>query len=183
MIWQDKFSEWVELCETFEGKGMDEIKEAFNELKLGVSAEATTRDNNRAQNFWDIVPLIAQPTTGTDAGTYTGSKDSKGVRHGHGRCSFPDGRVFEGQWDHGKMSGHGKMIYKDGKIYEGQFSDDKRAGDGTISFANGQMYTGQWVKGKQHGHGTYKSEKGATWTGKWADGKKVAESVEVETQV
>lgn len=171
-VWQDKFSEWVDLCETFEGKSPEDIKKAFDELKLGVSANSGTSGNNRADSFWEIMPSTAQVASGSDTGVYTGATE-KGVRHGHGKCTFSDGRVFEGQWQHGKMAGKGKMQWPDGKVYEGQFEDDKRCGDGKICWADGQVYNGQWVNGKQHGHGMYTNKQGASWEGEWAGGKKV----------
>ena len=37
--------------------------------------------------------------------------------------TWPDGRVYEGEWVADVMEGQGKMCYPDGRIEEGQFVD------------------------------------------------------------
>jgi hypothetical protein len=47
---------------------------------------------------------------------------------GAGAMTWPDGRMYVGQFRDGKMDGQGKMSYPDGKVEEGQWKDDKFAG-------------------------------------------------------
>ena len=57
---------------------------------------------------------------------YTG--ETKSLRHGHGKFTFEDGRVYEGQWKDDIIEGHGKMIWpkKDWlrNFHAGNKSDD-----------------------------------------------------------
>ena len=39
------------------------------------------------------------------------------------RMTYPDGRVFEGEYKDGKRNGHGKMTYPDGRVFEGEYKD------------------------------------------------------------
>ena len=35
-------------------------------------------------------------------------------KHGHGKYTWPDGRIFEGEWVLGKREGKGKQVSKNG---------------------------------------------------------------------
>ena len=45
--------------------------------------------------------------------------------NGHGKMTFPDGSVFEGEFKDGKANGHGKMTFPDGGVFEGEYKDGK----------------------------------------------------------
>ena len=36
-----------------------------------------------------------------------------------GKYIWPDGKMYEGQWEKNKMHGHGVLVWRDGKRYEG----------------------------------------------------------------
>lgn len=47
-------------------------------------------------------------------------------KHGHGKYTWPDGRIFEGEWVLGKREGKGKQVSKNGQIRQGVWHNDKR---------------------------------------------------------
>lgn len=40
---------------------------------------------------------------------------------GFGKYTWPDGKVYEGNWEHNKTRGHGVLTTADGKRHEGIF--------------------------------------------------------------
>ncbi len=60
-------------------------------------------------------------------------------KHGHGVYTWPDGRVYDGQWVNGRQDGMGKYTDKEGITKVGMWSKGKRtkwtatiAPDGTL---------------------------------------------------
>ncbi len=47
-------------------------------------------------------------------------------KHGMGRYTWADGRIYEGMWQNGKQHGEGKYSQNDGSIKLGLWSDGKR---------------------------------------------------------
>ena len=43
--------------------------------------------------------------------------------------------------------------WPNGYVYEGQFNDSKWHGQGTLKFPDGSSYTGEWKNNKMHGKG------------------------------
>jgi len=159
-LWRDKFGQWVDLCETFEDKAVSDIQEAFGELQVCTAGEIYGGDVDGQE-------------------TYTGPFVN-GLRHGHGRCVYPDGRVYTGEFARGKMSGEGQMWWPTGEVYEGQYFEDKKSGNGKFSWPDGRAYDGEWFRGKMHGRGKYTNTNGSYWTGEWRNGKKAAGQQGVE---
>jgi hypothetical protein len=86
-----------------------------------------------------------------DNGTYNGDKDTDGNKHGQGTLTFPDGRKYEGEWQH-----------------------DKKHGKGTFTYANGDAYVGEYRQGNRHGKGIHtKKTNGRTYEHEYEDGVKV----------
>jgi hypothetical protein len=78
--------------------------------------------------------------------TYDGEW-SRDMRHGSGRCNFPDGSVYDGEWSQDNRCGDGQMESTDGGwSYEGQWSEDTRNGEGTMTINVARMQAWQ---GKQ----------------------------------
>ena len=50
---------------------------------------------------------------------------SEGIKEGAGRLTYPDGKVHIGLWDNGKKTGIGKAVTKDGKVTYGVWSNDR----------------------------------------------------------
>lgn len=131
-----------------------------------------------------------------DKGVYTGVVlRTTGMPHGLGRMVYEeDGRIFEGDWRHGRWHGygkatfsngdaydgeykfdqrHGKGVYKwaDGRIFDGQFSEDKRHGHGVFTWPDGAVYDGDFVNGQRQGHGKYRFADGGEYVGSWHGGR------------
>jgi len=49
--------------------------------------------------------------------------------------------------DQGKMSGHGRWTYPDGDVYEGEWLNHKKHGKGVMIFSDGDKCKGVWEKG------------------------------------
>ena len=111
-------------------------------------------------------------------GLYEGEVNAHNKPHGHGKCTYNDGDVYEGEWKNGKkhgqgvytfsegdrhegmwrndeMNGYGKYFWDDGSVYEGQFRDGVIDGKGTITWEDGESYSGYFVKEKKFGKGTH----------------------------
>ena len=46
--------------------------------------------------------------------------------------------------DNGNKHGHGKMTYVNQEIYDGEWKNDKRYGKGKLIFPNGDVFIGEW---------------------------------------
>ena len=49
----------------------------------------------------------------------------------------------------------GKLIFPNGDVYEGEFEKDLPHGEGKYFFSNGSVYEGEFAKGHLHGHGQF----------------------------
>jgi hypothetical protein len=49
----------------------------------------------------------------------------------------------------------GKLIFPNGDVYEGEFEKDLPHGEGKYIFSNGSVYEGEFAKGHLHGHGLF----------------------------
>jgi hypothetical protein len=58
------------------------------------------------------------------------------------------------------MNGKGKCVWPDGRTYDGEYVDDKKDGYGVYTWPNNKQYRGYWKNGKQHGVGELVSEFG-----------------------
>ena len=76
--------------------------------------------------------------------SYEGEVDDKGLPHGEGVATHPDGRSFTGHWQHGKWHGEGTLIYADGSTYDGEWLDGKWHGQGIFAYADGRTIVGAW---------------------------------------
>ncbi|MBQ0049533.1 MAG: hypothetical protein KBT12_04785 [Bacteroidales bacterium] len=72
------------------------------------------------------------------------------VRQGRGRLVFPDGTIYEGNWDADTLT-HG-VRYTAGVRYEGQFDAQLRP-NGFGVLRGEEYYEGDWVHGKRQGYG------------------------------
>ena len=98
-------------------------------------------------------------------GQYTGADYKK---NGHGKLTYSDGTVYEGNWVNDAMSGYGKLTFPRMKsrlatnmrdnmiypsIYEGEWNDNRKSGTGTMVYHDGSVYTGQWDNDLVNGNG------------------------------
>ena len=45
--------------------------------------------------------------------------------NGRGKCTYPGGSVYDGEFKDDKCHGRGKCTWPDGKVYDGEWKDDK----------------------------------------------------------
>ena len=79
--------------------------------------------------------------------------DSRGNVHGMAKCTFPDGEVYIGEWQHSIMHGHGTYNYASGAVYIGEYQHGVMRGQGKFTYASGDFYLGCYVDGKLSGEG------------------------------
>ena len=102
-----------------------------------------------------------QVLTSADGYRYEGEwRDN--LKHGRGKCVFPNGDEYEGEFELDKAAGQGVFTRPNGNRYEGSYRDDKSNGWGVYTFATGDRFEGQWRDGLKTGSGTIT----------WADGRK-----------
>ena len=69
--------------------------------------------------------------------------------------TYPDGGVYEGNWEEGKRNGKGKHTYSNGNTYDGDWKNDKRNGKGKSTYPSGAVYEGDFKDDKRNGKGKY----------------------------
>ena len=106
-----------------------------------------------------------------DGKMYKGEwKDGK--KHGQGTYTQPDGSKYVGEWNNGKRNGHGTFTSADGSKYVGKFRKGKRNGQGIFSWSDGGKYEGEWKNGVFHGQGAVTLADGEKYVGDWKNNKK-----------
>ena len=51
--------------------------------------------------------------------------------------TYPNGAIYDGNWEHNQRNGLGKCVEGVDEIYEGNWKNDKRHGFGTLKWASG----------------------------------------------
>ncbi|XP_073407624.1 alsin [Dendrobates tinctorius] len=118
--------------------------------------------------------------------TYEGRWIS-GKPHGRGVLSWPDGRIYTGEFRNGLEDGYGEYILpnkalKQNDRYLGNWKDGKMCGQGTFWYANGEIYEGCFQDNNRHGHGLLRSGKltsssPSMFIGQWVIDKKTGYGV------
>ena len=96
-----------------------------------------------------------------------------GLPDGFGTMTFNNYDEYEGQWTAGEMEGHGiyrfydKVADKCKNKYEGGFRNSKFNGLGKMEYSNRTFYCGEWVAGKRNGYGKLWYPSGDLLYGKW----------------
>lgn len=106
-----------------------------------------------------IVPRVV--ALGTRAlqggGVYVGEWSAKSgatVQKGRGKLYGSDGSYTEGYWKNSRLYYRGRYIYPNGDLYEGNFDHGVRSGRGIFeSFDVKTRYQGEWKNGRKHGQG------------------------------
>ena len=60
------------------------------------------------------------------------------------------------------MQGKGVFTWPDGRLYKGDYLDDKKEGHGVFIWPDGRKFVGCWVNGLQDGLAHFTSAKGKT---------------------
>ena len=97
--------------------------------------------------------------------------DASETPDGRLRCTFDDGRRFDGQVRGGKANGPGKMWFPNGDRFEGTFADGLFGGSGTYWYASGARYDGQFANGLRGGQGTTVWPNGSRYSGGYVNNK------------
>lgn len=100
------------------------------------------------------------------------------ARTGRGYLVYPNGTIYEGDWQRGERHGLGVCYYDSGNIYVGQFVAGKMQGTGTMFFASGNFFTGEFQDSQIH-RGVFSSD-GEEIKGVWENGvRRSAEPVDI----
>jgi hypothetical protein len=62
--------------------------------------------------------------------------------------TYPDGSIYEGEWQNNKRHGRGLWFRPDGMKYDGEWKNDKPNGQGTLILPNGKILVGLWQDSK-----------------------------------
>ena len=98
--------------------------------------------NNYPENEYNIKVEKRKPIENEiDKTLYYGEWDVDNNNHyGRGIKIWPNGDIYIGYWQNGKLYGKGKLYYSDGDIYEGDWLNDKRNGYGAYIYKDGTRY-------------------------------------------
>jgi len=94
-----------------------------------------------------------------------------------GTYTYPDGKVYTGQWELRERSGRGTLKYADGRVYDGEFKSGLRHGKGVMTWPSGRRYEGDFVRGQRTGKGTLTYPDGRVYTGDFVDGEQAGRGV------
>lgn len=108
-----------------------------------------------------------QPASGIDQPCDDASESPDGQL----RCTFSDGRKFDGLVRGGQANGFGKMWFTNGDRFEGTFANGFFGGTGTYWYASGARYDGGFANGVRAGQGTTVWPNGSRYTGAYRDNK------------
>ncbi|CAD8177366.1 unnamed protein product [Paramecium pentaurelia] len=96
----------------------------------------------------------------------------KSMRHGKGRCVFPNLVYYEGSWKEDKIDGYGRLIHPEHEYYEGLFTNGLKNGKGRVTQNNGAYFEGEFVYDKKHGYGIEVWPDGQQYEGQYFNGSK-----------
>eukprot|EP00541_Cyclophora_tenuis_P000917 CAMPEP_0116540852 /NCGR_PEP_ID=MMETSP0397-20121206/170_1 /TAXON_ID=216820 /ORGANISM="Cyclophora tenuis, Strain ECT3854" /LENGTH=300 /DNA_ID=CAMNT_0004064755 /DNA_START=229 /DNA_END=1132 /DNA_ORIENTATION=+ len=82
---------------------------------------------------------------------------------------FANGDEYQGAWLKGRFDGHGRFTFEDKSVCEGDFVGG--AFVGVRSWKNGSYYYGEWKLGFPHGEGTLVTSDDQEITGSWWGGE------------
>ena len=101
-------------------------------------------------------------------------KESDAMIHHNGVMIFPDGRVYVGEFEDGKV-GHGRPPA--GGLFTAhwaqgpfRYGNNPHGGDGVMLFPDGRVYVGEFSDGTPDGYGSMISPGGEVCTGNFCDG-------------
>ncbi|KAF1322631.1 Radial spoke head protein, partial [Globisporangium splendens] len=98
--------------------------------------------------------------------------------HGHGKCTYQNGDVYDGEWIHDQRAGHGTMIYKNEDVYTSEWQDDLRHGAGIFQYRQEPpkqqhvevQHEGHWHMDHRCGPGTTSYTDGSQLVANWDEG-------------
>ncbi len=94
-----------------------------------------------------------------------------------GTYTYPDGKVYTGQWEMRERNGRGTLKYADGRVYDGEFKSGLRHGKGVMTWPSGRRYEGDFARGTRTGKGTLSYPDGRVYSGAFVDGEMTGRGV------
>lgn len=153
------------------------IGEINNNVPNGKGKEVFCSDNSTFEGNFVNGKKSFGKYSWPDGSVYNGEFDDDQF-HGFGEYNWErSGIKYEGYWNHGVFEGKGKMWYEDGSTYEGYFKDGLRNGFGKYIWNENKYYEGEWENGKQNGKGVY-IKRGVKTEGIWCKGKIVNSKID-----
>jgi len=131
-----------------------------------MEADRMTRDAV-AVPFTPSSMTMTRPEPYTCRAQYAGERNTFGDRHGSGFLTWPNGDIYEGNFDRNNRHGQGALRFTDGTEYVGQWQNNIMHGEGTRRFTNGNVYTGTYVDGIRSGQGRCYFFNGDMYVGAW----------------
>ena len=89
---------------------------------------------------------------------------------GTGNFKFPDGRLYEGEWQQGWIEGEGSLSLPSGEQYNGSFKKGVFHGNGSYRWPAGDEYNGEYLDGLKHGRGRLIFPNGDRYVGSFEKG-------------
>ena len=90
----------------------------------------------------------------------------------YGKCTWPHGTTYEGEFVNGVSDGTGVKTWENIGRYEGHFTNGNPEGAGVFMWANGDTYNGEYKNGKMNGFGVLTSPDGSVFEGQFKHDKK-----------
>lgn len=120
--------------------------------------------------------------------TYEGETDASlasqiGNPNGKGRMHFPNGELYEGDWERSQRTGQGVLIFPKSTLpdaavkYTGEFKDGAFSGFGTMLRVSGASYAGTWINGRRNGRGKLVFADGGTYEGDFVDDRRTGRGI------
>ena len=95
---------------------------------------------------------------------YEGNYENN-LRNGYGKMTWSDGDVYEGNWKNDYQHGYGKYTWPDGDVYEGNWKNDYKYGYGKMTWSDGGVYEGNWENNMRNGYGKVTWSNGDVYEG------------------
>ena len=87
-----------------------------------------------------------------------------------GKITYPDGSLYDGEWDNNGPHGEGVLTQSDGTRFAGRF--DGLSGNGRIDYSDHTWFEGPWNENGPNGYGTWHYDD-RTDIGEYRDGCRV----------
>lgn len=152
----------------YEGEWKDDVQHGFGTCQYADGSKYTGEWKGGKRHGTGILTSAVDGST-TVSVSYTGGWEND-VPHGlDGTQLEASGERYVGGFERGLRHGFGKCAYPDGTKYQGDWKEGKRHGVGTCAYANGDVYKGEWARDCRHGHGSCIFADGTRFKGRWED--------------